>query len=220
MEKKVLGIWGAGGLGREVLELANTINKIDKRWDSIIFIVDSVGDHIVNGVEVYEYNEAKNKIANLEVIIGIGEPIIRKNKYELLKADDIDMPNLIHPDVHIPESVKLGKGIVIQSGCIVSVNVSIEDNVFLQPRCAIGHDCRLHEGCIISTFDCVAGAVSIGKYSYLGIGALVKECISIGNHSIISMGAVVFNDIPDAVIVVGNPARVMKKNEELKVFKH
>ncbi len=36
----VLAIYGAGGLGREVLELAKIINKKEKLWDSFIFIVD------------------------------------------------------------------------------------------------------------------------------------------------------------------------------------
>ena len=34
-----------------------------------------------------------------------------------------------------------------------------------------------------------------------------------------SAGAIVFRDLPDEVIAVGNPARVMKKNEERRVFR-
>ena len=34
----ILGIYGAGGLGREVYELAKIINSCNNRWDQIFFI--------------------------------------------------------------------------------------------------------------------------------------------------------------------------------------
>ncbi|MFW8642680.1 acyltransferase [Rhizobium beringeri] len=55
--------------------------------------------------------------------------------------------------------------------------------------------------------------------SYLGMGALVKERMQIGHSSIIGMGSVVHIDIPDEVIALGNPARVVRRNEDKKVFK-
>ena len=45
------------------------------------------------------------------------------------------------------------------------------------------------------------------------MGTLVREGLTIGNNSIVGMGSVVFHDIPDGVVAVGNPARVVKKNE-------
>ena len=40
----------------------------------------------------------------------------------------------------------------------------------------------------------------------------------IGKSSIIGMGSVLYNDVPDNVIALGNPARVVQKNEKQKVF--
>ncbi|MCH5314246.1 MAG: hypothetical protein J1E28_07665 [Helicobacter sp.] len=62
MSKKTLGIYGAGGLGREVLEFAQIINDAVKEWDNFIFIVDkeaSNGVNKVNGIKVFDYEEAK-----------------------------------------------------------------------------------------------------------------------------------------------------------------
>jgi acetyltransferase-like isoleucine patch superfamily enzyme len=47
----------------------------------------------------------------------------------------------------------------------------------------------------------------------------IRENLNIGDHSIIGMGSMVFRDIPEKVIAIGNPARVMRKNENNKVFK-
>jgi len=43
--------------------------------------------------------------------------------------------------------------------------------------------------------------------------------IQIGNDVIISAGASVFKDVPDEAVAVGNPARIMKKNDQKRVFK-
>ncbi len=217
----VLAIYGASGLGREVLELAKIINDRKKSWDEFIFIDDGDVPAVVDNCKVYKFDTAKEQYgSDLEIAMGIGEPTTRGKLFQKIKAEGIDAPSLIHPDVHIPDTTKIGRGVIIQAGCFVSVGVIIEDYVFLQPKCAIGHDCVIGEGCIISTFDSIAGAVHIGQYSYLGMGVSVKELVSIGQYSIIGMGSVVFKDIPDEMIAMGNPARAMKKNEERHVFKH
>ena len=219
MSDKVLGIWGVGGLGREVLELAKIINGRDKRWDGFVFIVDGAAVSEVNGAKVIEYEDAKKKFDGLEVIIGIGEPAVREEKFNLLKNDGIATPSLIHPDVHVPDTVKIGEGTVIQYGCFISSDISIGDNVFVQPQCNIGHDDELADGCIISGFGNLAGNVSIGKYTYIGLSVAVKERVNIGNYSIVGMGSIVYKDIPDEMIALGNPARPIARNTDRIVFK-
>ena len=217
----ILAIYGAGGLGREMLELAKVINRVKKKWEKFIFIDDGDTAATISDCDVYKYDEAKEKYGNsLEIVIGIGEPVIREKLRLKVKEDAIYVPTLIHPDVYIPESVNIGEGVTIQTGCFVSVNVILKDNVFLQPKCAIGHDCILNEGCIVSAFGNLAGAVKVGRCSYLGMGANVKEQVSIGEYSIIGMGSVVFKGVPDGVIAMGNPARVLRRNDERQVFKH
>lgn len=221
MCKKILGIYGAGGLGREVYELAKIINGRERMWDGFVFIVDTVTDAEVNGLKVLEYEEARRKYgAALDVTVGIGEPVVRKMKFEQLKKDDINTPTLIHPDTHIPDTTTVGKGVTIQDGCFISCNVTIEDHVFIQPRSNIGHDDILSEGCMISSFGNLAGNVKIGRFTYLGLGAAVKENVSIGDNSIIGMGSVVLKDIPNEMVALGNPARPAVRNTDGKVFKH
>lgn len=219
MSDKVLGIWGAGGLGREVLELAKIINGRDKRWDGFVFIVDGATVSEVNGAKVIEYEDAKKKFDGLEVIIGIGEPAVREEKFNLLKDDGIATPSLIHPDVHVPDTVKIGEGTVIQYGCFISSDISIGDNVFVQPQCNIGHDDELADGCIISGFGNLGGYVSIGKYTYIGLSVAIKEHVNIGSYSIVGMGSIVYKDIPDEMIALGNPARPIAGNTDRIVFK-
>lgn len=44
----------------------------------------------------------------------------------------------------------------------------------------------------------------------IGAGAIILGEITIGNNSIIGAGAVVLRDVPDNVVVAGNPAETKK----------
>lgn len=217
----ILGVYGASGLGREVLELARIINRTNLFWDDFIFIDDADISESVNGYDVYKYEQAKEKYgSNLEVVIGIGEPVIREKIFNKVRGDDISIPSLVHPDIHVPETTSIGEGVVIQYGCFISCNVTIEDNVFIQPQCNIGHDDVLKEGCMLAGFSNIGGIVSIGRYAYVGLSSAIKQTVSIGDYAIVGMGAIVHKDVPDEMIAMGNPARVMARNENKKVFGH
>ena len=56
--------------------------------------------------------------------------------------------------------------------------------------------------------------VRIGKNCWIGAGAIILPGVSIGDNSIIGAGSVVTHDIPDNVVAVGNPCRVLRKIEE------
>ena len=218
MADKILGIMGAGGLGREVLELAHIINKKQNRWEDIVFVDDNDMLKKVNETVVLGYEEAKSRYGSrLEGVAAVGEPLIRKKIWGELEQDSIKAVTLIHPDVYIPDTTEIGKGVVIQYGCFISCNVKIEDYVYIQPQCNIGHEDVLHEGVMISGFGNIGGKVSIGKNTFLGLSSAIKDEISIGDNTIIGMGSVVFKDIPNDVVVMGNPARPIARNIDGRV---
>ena len=216
----VLGIYGAGGLGREVLELARIINGRTKIWEDFIFIIDGDGGNLVNDVIVYSYEDAIGKFkGNLEISMGIGEPAVREKLFAKIERDGIGAATLIHPDVYIPSTTTIGKGVTIQYGCFISCNVLIEDYVYIQPQANVGHNDILKTGCILSGMANLAGNVKVGNYTYLGLSTAIKEGVSIGDYSIIGMYSAVYKDIPDEMIAMGNPARPMRRNEDHRVFK-
>jgi acetyltransferase-like isoleucine patch superfamily enzyme len=65
----------------------------------------------------------------------------------------------------------------------------------------------------------IGGSARIGKNSYIGMGALIKENVHIGENVIIGMGSVVYTDIPNDLIALGNPARPIRPNDDRKVFR-
>ncbi len=61
--------------------------------------------------------------------------------------------------------------------------------------------------------------VHIGKNCWLGAGVIVLPGVTIGDNTVIGAGSIVTKDIPDNVVAVGNPCRVLRSiNDRDKEF--
>ncbi|MBX9807224.1 MAG: acetyltransferase, partial [Flavobacteriaceae bacterium] len=54
------------------------------------------------------------------------------------------------------------------------------------------------------------GNVTIGEGAHIGIGATIIQGITIGKWAVIGAGAVIIENIPDNVVVVGVPGKIIK----------
>jgi acetyltransferase-like isoleucine patch superfamily enzyme len=52
--------------------------------------------------------------------------------------------------------------------------------------------------------------VRIGRRAWIGLNCIVMKGVTIGDNSIVAAGSVVVKDVPDNVIVAGNPAKMVK----------
>jgi sugar O-acyltransferase (sialic acid O-acetyltransferase NeuD family) len=217
----ILGIYGAGGLGREVMVLAQQINEHSERWKEIIFIDDFSGIPSLKGKSVLTFNEviAKYNSESIEIVIANGEPHVRNMLRERVNNAGLPLAVLVHPSVSIPEGTTIGEGTIICYNSFISCDVTIGTNVLIQPCASIGHDSQVGNDTVISSYVCISGGCVIGEETYIGIHVSVREKIVIGSQTIVGMGSVVTRDIPDCVIALGNPARAMKENENHKVFR-
>lgn len=53
--------------------------------------------------------------------------------------------------------------------------------------------------------------ITIGNNVWVGWGAIILKGVTIGDNSIVAAGAVVVRDVPENVVVAGNPAKVVKR---------
>lgn len=217
----VLAIYGAGGLGREVLMLARQINQKGHRWDDYLFIDDFNPDRKIKDISVVTLEDAlsQSNEDSIEFVVAVGEPSLREKIFLKLKERNLQIATLCHPSVYIDESVEIGEGTIVCQNVFVSCDLKIEKNVYVQPNVSIGHDCRVYDHCMLSVGVILAGHCCIQERVYIGMNVPIKENITIGKDVIVGMGSVVQKDLPDNVIALGNPARPMKQNNEKKVFK-
>ena len=216
----ILGIYGSGGLGREVLELAKQINTTENRWTEFVFINDVNKTFELKGNKVFTFVEIKEKYnpKNIEIVIAVGEPQLRRIFRETVCLAGFKLATLIHPTAQIYSDTVMGAGTVVNCNCWISCDIVIGENVYIQPSVLIGHDTTVGNDTVIS--PCIiAGGCNIGNEIYIGLSATIKEKIKVGNQAIIGMGSVVLRDVPAELVVLGNPAKVIAKNEEHRVFK-
>ncbi|EOC0477507.1 acetyltransferase [Cronobacter turicensis] len=210
-----LGIYGAGGLGREVLMLARAINQCTSRWSEIFFIDDVTDAQEVYGAAVVRFDA---RPAECEVAIAIGEPALRQRLAQKLSGV-APLATLIHPNVDVPSQSEIRPGAILCDGALISCGVTIGENVLIQPRACVGHDCAIGAYSVVSSLVALAGHCEVGERVFIGMNSCVKEQTRIGDDAIVGMGSAVFSDVADATIVLGNPARAMRQNTEGKVFK-
>lgn len=212
----ILGIYGSGGAGRELRELA----ELQGCWEELVFIDDTVEEDLYKGIKRMPFGAfcQRYRAEEAEVIIAQGEPEHKIALYHKAKDKGYYLARLIHPTSYISESAKLGQGIVIQANAFVSCNTVIEDNTHILQGAIIGHDCVIQKHCQISPGVTLGGSAEVKEGTYIGLNASIKDRIQIGANTIVSMGAVVLTSIPENVIVLGNPARAIKEKNKSRVF--
>ena len=60
--------------------------------------------------------------------------------------------------------------------------------------------------------------VRVGRHCFVGGGATILPGVTIGDESIVGAGCVVFEDVPARSIVVGNPARILRQDIQVKKY--
>ena len=213
---KTLCIYGCGGMGREIADLAFRMN----RWEEIIFVDDNIESRIVDEISVFTLEQILNfRKSNLEFIVAAGEPSSRKFLYEKLEQHKLKYISIIDPGVTLSRFSSVKDGTIIHTGAIFTVNVYIGKGCLINKHVVIGHDVNIGEYTVISPNVTIGGNVNISSNCYLGSGAIIRNGINIGENSIIGMGSVVLKDVEPNFVVAGNPAKFLRINENKKVFK-
>ncbi|MGB2685892.1 MAG: acetyltransferase [Olleya sp.] len=211
MEK--IAIIGAGGFGREVKTLVDSINELSNQYDLIGFFDDNIDKGtIVNGLKVLGGLSDLNKIDyKLSVALGIGVPAIKQKIITSINNVNISFPNLIHPSVIISkDDIALGKGNIICAGNILTCNIIIEDYITLNLCCTVGHDTKIGAFSSFMPSVNISGEVDINQSVYVGTGAKIINQLSIGENTIVGAGAVVAKTLPANCTAVGIPAKPIK----------
>ena len=124
----------------------------------------------------------------------------------VMKGAKIGEGCIIGQNVNVDAGATLGNNVKIQNNVSVYTGVIVEDDVFLGPSCVLTNvtnprsqvkrhslyeTTRLKRGCSVGANATIVCGVTIGRYAFIGAGAVVTK------------------DVPDFALVVGNPGRQM-----------
>lgn len=204
----VLGIIGAGGLGKEVLCCLGDIIGWKEINSRAIFLVEE-GYPMpaeVHGIRVMPFALA-SKLCSC-FVIAIGDAAARERIRTQLPSNSI-FATLIHPDARLTPFTHIGEGSIVLSRTFLSVDVQLGIFSLVNPGTTISHDCSIGDFFTGSPGVNISGNVRVGRHVFMGTNASIRNAIQITDHVIIGMGAVVTRDISKAGTYVGNPASLV-----------
>lgn len=212
---KDLVIIGAGGFGREASLLVEEINRWKGRnvWGLLGFIDE---DQAKWGLELRGYPvlggwDALDKLPpDVAVICVVGDPASKSKLVRMAEARYREFATLVHHSVELAADLKVGRGVLINKGCLLTTNITVGDHVSINPGCGIGHDAVIEALSTLMWRVNISGAVRVGQGCMIGTGATVLQGLKIGENSTVGAGAVVTGDLPAGSRVAGVPAKPLE----------
>lgn len=192
-----------------------------------------------NGIVYPNVKLGGNSRVDPGVILGFSETtkpqVTTIGKNSILRAYTV-----IYEGVCIGDNFQTGPHVLIRENNKIGNDVAIWHDVTISPGNVIGDDCRIHAGSFLelttlgkkvfigpnvvfaddphpvnpSRRTCFGGAV-VEDEAVVGANVTVLPHIKIGKRAIIGAGSVVTKDIPAGEVWVGNPARFLKRVEDI-----
>jgi sugar O-acyltransferase (sialic acid O-acetyltransferase NeuD family) len=213
-------IYCAGGLGREVYDIARRGTALGLAWKEICFVDDGTDTGQTHGLRQFNFEQFKSIFApsDCRVVIAHGEPRVRRILAEKVLGHGYRLGSVVDVTARVSASARLEPGVIAFPNTFISSCAIIGTNTLISVGSAIGHDTVVGDHTVVSTLVSISGACSVGSGCYIGTASCIKEKVSIGNNSIIGMGSCVFRDVGEGMIALGNPARETRPNVHQKVF--
>lgn len=209
--KEPILIYGAGGLGKEVLSLIRTLDQFEPAG----FIDDGVRKGtVVKGIKVLGGVDFLNSYSPpVNLVLAVGDPSTKGMLVKMIDPSRVYYPVLIHPSVIVQDegSMSIAGGSIIAAGCILTTDISIGAHVLINLSTTVGHDTSIGDFSSIMPGTNVAGSVQIETGVLIGSGSNIMNGIRVGAFSRIGMGSVVIRDVAPETTVAGVPAKVLTK---------
>jgi len=196
----MIQIYGASGHAKVVIEA--------------LMSVDSSEFHIIdddpNITSILSFKVHQTHLAKpIQTILAIGNNYTRQRLSQDL---DLKYTQAIHQKAVMSDFSSIGEGSVVLANAVINANSHIGNHAIINTSAVVEHDCIIGDYVHISPQATLCGNVKVGKLSHIGAGTVVNPGIKIGTNTIIGSGSTVIHDIPDNVVAVGNPAKVIKAN--------
>lgn len=181
----------------------------------------------------------KNSRIDKGVILGFSET--KTNKKTIIGDDSILRAyTFIYADVKIGNDFQTGPHVLIRENNIIGNNVAIWHGATISPGNIIGDECRIHAGSflelvtlgkrvfigpgVIFTDDphplnpnprIHFGGAKVEDEAVIGANVTILPHVKIGKRAVVGAGSVVTKDVPGGEVWVGNPAKFLKKAEDV-----
>ena len=212
----LIGVFGAGGFGREVIPLLDKQNAASSQLPNsahIAFVVDDI--HSVkdsNGYEIMTFNDfCAHESVSKQISIAVGDCCARKKIYERVCQRNISLITVTAVNSVRLQSVDIGEGAILCPYTTITSNVKIGKCFHANIYSYVAHDCVIGDFVTFAPGVKCNGNVIIEDGVYIGSGAIIKQGKShrplvIGKGSKIEAGSYITKSVEANTKMFGNPA--------------
>ena len=199
-------IIGAGGFGREVLQL------IDRNLYKPVGFIDpdtNQFSHLslpVLGDDSLIPDLHKKDIASC-VCVALGNMKKRDKIFDIVIKHNLKLPPIIHSSAVVLAQKFVREGVIIYPNVVVMDNCQIGRGVLLNSGVTLGHDVTIGDFSNINPGVNMGGYINVGRQVLVGIGSCIREKVNVGDEAIIGAGSVVLKDVAPKTTVYGVPAK-------------
>jgi sugar O-acyltransferase (sialic acid O-acetyltransferase NeuD family) len=208
-------LWGSSGHAKVLASLINLIGG------NVVALFDHNPDisPALNNVPLYigleGFNSWLNKGCEVKKISGIAaiggsRGRDRQAIHNLFRSHNLSVRSLIHPSASICSTAFIGQGSQVLAQAVIAADAKLGEDCIINHRALADHECVIGNGVHLAPSSTLCGCVTLGSNVMVGAGAVILPRLKIGANTIIGAGAVVTRDLPDNVVAVGNPARIIR----------
>lgn len=217
-EPTPLIVVGAGGFGREVLDVVDAINEAHP---APVWTVQGVVDDSPTDVNLERLSRRKvaylgttedllgGASADLHYAVGIGSPRVRRSIADRLDRAGWTAATIVHPSVSWGFDVAIGAGSILCAGVRLTTNISLGRHVHLNLNATVGHDTVVGDYVSINPLASISGDCTIESGVLIGVAGVVLNGLTIGPGATVGGSACVVRDVPPGDVVVGVPANTI-----------
>jgi len=125
-------------------------------------------------------------------------------------GDSLEIEPTLHVDYGL--NIHIGNRFYANANCVMLdvAEIRIGDDTMLAPGVQLLTATHPVDPVARTSGRELGYPITIGRRVWLGGGVIVGPGVTIGNDVVVGSGAVVIKDLPDGVVAVGNPARVVR----------
>lgn len=215
MSKKVL-IYGGPGPASVIANAMIHANLHGyEEFEFAGFINDKVENNLIDGLPIVGgFKDTARFIEDgyyfIYTVYKIGGQPERIEWFDNLHIPEDRLATFIHPMAYVAPNSSLSPGCVIMPGATVSGNTKIGKATIIMNSASIGHDNIIGKHCLFTANCCTGSWITIDDGAWIGLNSTIRGRTSIGRYSAVGIGAVVTKDVGENELWIGNPAKFHK----------
>lgn len=113
------------------------------------------------------------------VVIGIGDPVVRKRLLDMARECGWKLPSIVHPMAAIASDAVIGGACVVDAGAVIGARACVGEGGIIDACATIAHDADLGDFVHLEPGARILSGAKVGSHALIGAGAVVQRNASV-----------------------------------------